>query len=106
MVSSNKTQAITVSRSRTLFPEHSDLLLCGTSIAVTSSLKLLGVTIDNKVTFEKHIRMLAFSISQNTGLLKKCYRCFRDREIIKNLSLHLYFFCFEYCSVIWLSTAA
>ena len=94
MVSSNKTQAITVSRSRTLFPEHSDLLLCGTYIAVTSSLKLLGVTIDNKVTFEKHIRMLAFSISQNTGLLKKCYRCFRDREIIKKSFIAFIFLLF------------
>ena len=33
--------------------------------------KLLGVTIDDKLTFEKHIRNIASSIVQKTGLIRR-----------------------------------
>ena len=101
----NKTQSIIVSRLRTVDPVHPDLLLRCAPIKVASSLRLLGVTIDNKVSFGKYIRTLASSISQKTGLLRKCYRCFRDSEIIKTSFFAFILPCFEYCSVIWMSAA-
>ena len=36
-------------------------------------LVLLGVTLDNKLTFEKHIRQMAASLSQEIGIFRKCY---------------------------------
>ena len=102
----NKTQSIIVSRSRTLYPAHPDLELCGSSIAVSSYFKLLGVLIDDKLTFEKHIRTLASSISQKTGLLRKCYRCFRDEDVIIRSFFAFILPCFEYCSAVWSSAAA
>ena len=41
-------------------------------INVANSLnRLLGVTIDDKLTFEKHIRNIVSSIAQKTGLVRK-----------------------------------
>ena len=66
-----KNPSITISCSRT---PHPPLTLCGIDMEVSSSLKLLGVTIDNKLTFEKQISNIASSIAQNTGLICKLYK--------------------------------
>ena len=60
----HKTQSIIISRSRTPYPSHPPLTLCGFDLEVSSSFKLLGVTIDDKLTFEKHIRNISSSIAQ------------------------------------------
>ena len=59
-----KTHSITVSCSRTPHLPHSQLSLCGLDLEVSSSFKLLGGSIDNKLNFEKHIRNMASSIAQ------------------------------------------
>ena len=58
------------SRPRSLYPPHPLLTLYGLDLEVSSSFKLLGVTIDDKLTFEKHIRKIASSIAQKTGLIR------------------------------------
>ena len=48
----NKTQSMIVSRSRTVFSPHPDLLVGSTSLNSCEFLKILGVTFDSKFTFE------------------------------------------------------
>ena len=69
-----------VSRSRTVFPPHSDLLVGSTSLNSCDSFKVLGVMIDSKFTFEKHIRSIFSSVAQKIGLLRKSFRIFGDHE--------------------------
>ena len=59
-----KTHSIIISQSRTPNPPHPPLTLCGLDLEVSSSLKFLGVTLDDKLAFEKHIRNIASSIAQ------------------------------------------
>ena len=87
----SKTQSIIVSRSKTINPVHPSLTLCGQSIPVFSSLKLLGVTTDDKLTFEGHNRSMSSSIAQKGGILRKCYKTFRDLIVFISHSLHLSF---------------
>ena len=47
-----KTHLITISRSRTSYPPHPPLILCGPDLEVSTSLKFLGVTLDDTLTFE------------------------------------------------------
>ena len=60
----SKTQSIIVSRSRTHDLPHPLLFLCGSPLKVSCSLKLLGVLIDDKLSFEKHLRSMAASIAK------------------------------------------
>ena len=100
-----KTHSMIVSRSRTLYPPHPPLSLCGTSLEESDHLLLLGVTLDSKLTFEKHIRQMAASISQKIGILRKCYRTLGRSEAI-NKSFFAYVLpCFEYCAPVWSSAA-
>ena len=58
-LNSHKTHSISINRSRTPYPPHLPLNLCGLDLEISSSLKLLGVTIDDKLTFEKNIPNIA-----------------------------------------------
>ena len=75
-LSRNKTQSVIVSRSRTVFPPHPDLLLGSTSLNSCDSFKILGVMFDSKFTFERHIRSISSSVAQKIGLLRKYFRIF------------------------------
>ena len=52
-----------VSRSRTVFPPHPDLLVGSTSLNSWDSLKILGVMFDSKFTFERHICSISSSVA-------------------------------------------
>ena len=59
-----------VSRSRTVFPPHLDLLVGSTSLNSCEFFKVLGVMFDRKFTFERHIRSISFLVAQKIGLLE------------------------------------
>ena len=64
-----KTQAIYFTRSRTEHPAHLPLVLDGEILTLSSSMKILGVTLDSKLTFEDHIQAMANTLSRQVGLL-------------------------------------
>ena len=100
-----KTHSITISRSRTLDPPHPPLHISGNRVKEVDNMRLLGVTLDPKLTFEKHIRLLSSSIAQKTGLLRKCFRTFAcDATVIKSFYAFILPH-FEYCAPVWMSAA-
>ena len=76
----SKTQNMIVSRSRTLLPLHPDLHIDGMALNASDFFKVLGITFDKKFTFEKHIRIIASSVSQKVGILRKSIRMFGDEK--------------------------
>ena len=101
----NKTQSMIISRSRTPNPQHPELSIDGTVLATCNSFKILGLTFDSKLTFEKHIRNVASGISQKIGILRKCYKIFGDQTIMLNCFNSFILPCFEYCAPVWASAA-
>ena len=100
----NKTQSMIVSRSRTVFPPHPDLLVDSTFLTLVT-LKILGIMFESKFTFERHIRSISSSIAQKIGLLRKSFRIFRDHDILLKCFNSFILRCLEYCSPVWSSTA-
>ena len=78
----NKTQGMIVSRSRTVFPPHPDLLVGRTSLNSCNSFKVLGVMFDSRFTLERHIRSISSSVAQKIGLLRKSFRIFGDHDVL------------------------
>ena len=101
----SKTQNMIVSRSRTLLPLHPDLHIDGMALNASDFFKVLGVTFDKKLTFEKHIRNIASSVSQKVGILRKSIRMFGDEAIIAKCFNSFILPCLEYCSPVWSSGA-
>ena len=79
--------------------------MCGVALEVSNSLKLLGVELDDKLTFEKHVRSMVSTIAQKTGLIRKCYKTLgNDPTVLKSFFAFI-LPCFEYCSPVWSSAA-
>ena len=101
----SKSRSLIVSRSRTPQPQHPVLNVDNDVIPNFSTLKLLGVTLDSKLTFETHVRSVVSCISQKLGLLRKCRRIYADDDIVMNSFYSFILPHFEYCSLVWNSAA-
>ena len=100
-----KTQSMIVSRSRTVFLPHPDLLVGSTSLNSCDSLKILGVMFGSKFTFERHIRSICSSVAQKIGLRRKSFRIFGDRDVLLTCFNSFILPCLEYYSPVWSSAA-
>ena len=91
-----KIHSITIILSRAL---HHPLTLCGLDLEISSSPKLLEVTLDVKLTFEKHIRNLVSFIIWKTVLIRKYYKTLGNKDaVFKFYALIL--LCFELCPTV------
>ena len=101
----NKTQSMIVSRSRTVFPPHSDLLVGSTSLNSCDSFKIIGIMFDSKFTFERQIHCISSSVAQKIGPLRKSFRIFGDHDVSLKCFNSFILPCLEYCSPVWSSAA-
>ena len=101
----SKSKDLIVSRSRTNLPEHPNLFINGVVISTVDQLKLLGVTLDCKLTFELQLRIMSRTISSKLGILRKCKKVFETDDILRNCFFSFILPHFEYCSAVWLSAA-
>ena len=104
-LNASKTQSLTVSRSRTVVPNHPDLVIDGIVLQTCMSFKILGILFDSKFTFEQHLRSVSSSVSQKIGLLRKSFKIFEDPSIVKKCFNSFILPCLEYCSPAWSSAA-
>ena len=65
---------MTVSRSRTVYPQLTPLTLDGTVLKESADLVILGVTFDAKMTFEKHLCSVSSAAAQRLGITRKSWR--------------------------------
>ena len=75
LVNLSKTRGMLISR--TVEPLFPDLVIDGSVVEMVSELKILGVILDSKLTFEKHVRAIAASGSMRVGILRKTMSVFR-----------------------------
>ena len=81
-LNASKTKTMIVSRSRTMHPQSPPLTIDGTVLKESDDLVILGVTLDSKMTFEKHLRQVSRAASQRLGILRKSRRVFHDRSLL------------------------
>ena len=68
LVNPSKTRGMLISRSRTVEPLFPDLVIDGSVVEMVSELKILGVILDSKLTFEKQVRAIAAIASMRVGI--------------------------------------
>ena len=73
----------------------------GVQVKSSTFVKLLGVYIDSKLNFSKHVQNLCGSASQKTKALL-CIRPFINNECAKQLCSAFIFSIFKYCPLIWM----
>ena len=65
VINCGKTKFMLVSRSRIIAPGYGDLTLGGTELQEVNSLRILGVTLDSKLTFETHVREVVSKVARS-----------------------------------------
>ena len=61
---------------------HPPLILLGLDLEISSSLKLLLVILDDKLSFEKYIHNIVSSIAPKTGLIRILYLTFGNNGAV------------------------
>ena len=77
------TKTMIVSRSGTMHPQSPPLTIGGTVMKESDDLVILGAIFDSKLAFEKHLRLDSRAASQRLGILRKSFRVFHDRSLLK-----------------------
>jgi hypothetical protein len=101
-----KTMTLTISWSRTPWPQHSDLLLGGSVIDVSQSLVVLGVTLHSKLSFKAHIREVVSSSSRALEIMTKASTIFQNTSVLEICFRSYVISRLEYCVPIWGSPAS
>ena len=76
LVNANKTKALIISRSLTDRPRFPAFAMGGDVLSVVGELRILGVILDSKLTFERQIRSIAASAAPKLGILRKSWQVF------------------------------
>ena len=105
LVNPSKTRGMLISRSRTVEPLLPDLVIDGFVVEMVSELKILGVILDSKLTFEKQVRAIAASALSRVGILRETMIVFRDVAVVSKCFWAFILPVLEDCSSVWMSTA-
>ena len=101
-----KSKSLLVSRSRSELPPHPLLYAGGDQIQEERHMKVLGVVLDSKLTYEEHLRQVASRAGQKTGILRKAARLIAsDSAILGGCLRACVLPLVEYSSPVWSSTA-
>lgn len=80
-----------------------EVFIDNNSISLSSSVKFLGILIDDKLCWKPHISTISSKIARNTGILSKL-RNILDKKTTLMLYYSLIYPYINYCNVIWAST--
>ena len=105
-INPRKTKGMIISRSRTRVPLFSDLVLDGVVVEMVDVLKILGVSVDSRLTFEAQLRDVTVSAARKLGILRKAMSVFRDTSLVERCFWSFLLPVLEYCSPVWMSAAA
>ena len=104
-LNASKIKTMIVGRSRAMHPQSPPLTIDGTVLKESDNLDILGVTVDSKLTFEKHLRSVSRAASQRLGILRKSWRVFDDKLLIGRCFWGFVLPVLEYYSAVWCSAA-
>ena len=104
-LNASKTKTMIVSRSRTVHPQLTPFTLDGTVLNESADLVILGVTLDAKMTFERHLRSVSSAAAQRLGIMRKSWQIFHDRSLLVRSFWNFVLLVLEYCSAVWCSAA-
>ena len=97
----SKTQVIYFSRSRTMEPAHPPLRINDYVLVPSDHIKILGVILDSKLTFRRHILSMVSSLSSKVGILRRSLQIFNDIDVARRCFFSFLLPIFEYCSPVW-----
>ena len=99
IVNPDKFQAIIIKRNSNMEDQYT-LNFDGNQVNSDKSVKLLGISIDNKLSFEEHVSSLCKKVSNQLNAISRLHRYlgFKEKEILINSFVYANF---NYYPLIW-----
>ena len=82
---------------RTMHSQSPQLTIGETVLKESDDLDLLGVSFDSKMIFEKHLRSVSTAASQRLCILRKSWRVFHDRLLLRRCFWGIFVLVLKYC---------
>ena len=99
IVNADKFKAVIVKRSSDMCNQYT-LNIDGNQVTPEKSVKLLGINIDNKLSFDEHLSSLCKKASNQLNVIGRLHRDlgFKEKEVLINSFAYANF---NYCPLIW-----
>ena len=101
----SKIKTIIVSKSRTVHPQSTTLILDGNVLKESHYLVIFWVTFETTRTIEKHLRSVSRAAGQRLGIVRKSWQVFYDQSLILISVWNFVLRVLEYFSALWCSAA-
>ena len=82
-LNASKTKTMSLEVLHNVSPVTPPLSIGETVLKESDDLVILGVTFDSKMTFEKHLHSVSRAALQICGILRKSWRVFHDRSLLR-----------------------
>lgn len=103
LVNQKKTMFMLYGRSANYYPWIEEIELVNGSIKRTSTVRYLGVIVDECLSFKDHIAFISTKLAKNVGTLRKLKNFF-PKKVIRMLYFSLIHPYLLYCVTVWSST--
>ena len=100
-----KKKTMMVSRSHTIAPDYGDLSLGDEEFDEVKSLRILGVTLDSKLTFESHLLDVSSKAVRSLGVMRQTGKLFDCPRILNSYFNSCVLTSLENCAPAWMSSA-
>ena len=102
----NSSKTKTVSQQVTNEPPHPPLYVDNTPLAESDFVKILGVTYDSPLTFEKHLSNASTNAARKLGFVCKASDIYNNEDIKATCCRSFVLPLLKYCSPIWMSVSS
>ena len=79
-----KTEFMVLCRSRTIAPGNGDLTLSGAELEELRRLRVLGVTLNSKLTFETHLREVVSKAARRLIIVRRAAKLLNCPRVLKS----------------------
>ena len=100
-----KTKYILVSRSRSYVPGYGDVTLGGAELETVDSVRILGIALDSKFTFETQLPEVVSKTASRLGVVCRARKLFDCSRVVKSCFDVFVLSYLGYCASVWMSSA-
>ena len=85
-------------------PGYDYLTLSGAELEEVNGLRILGITLDSKMTFMTHLREIAWNASGSLGVVRQVGKLFAYPRVLNSCFNAYVLFTLEYYTSVWMSS--
>ena len=85
------------SRSRTYAPSCGEITLGGAELEAVKSLRILGISLDSKLTFKTHLREVVSKAARSLGVVSRAGKYLIVHVCSRAFSMHMFFSNLKHC---------